>query len=103
MNYTENYKGIKIDVQAVNIDISAAVQEEIRASIDKLLRFTANIVAVDIYFKTEGQNHTLTQILGVRLGIPGPDAFAETRGGDNWISMMKETVEKLIRQVQKNK
>lgn len=102
MNYTENYKGIKIDVQAVNFDISNAVQEEIRASIDKLSRFTNNINAADIYFKTEGQGHTTERILGFRLGIPGPDVFAEVHG-ENWVPMLKDAVDKLVRQLQKNK
>lgn len=102
MNYTENYKGIKIDVQSVNLDISDAVQQEIRASIDKLSRFTQNINAVDIYFKTEGQGATATNVIGLRVAIPGPDTFAEVKG-DNWVPMLKDAVEKLIRQLQKNK
>ena len=102
MNYTENYNGIKIDVQSVNLDISDAVQQEIRASLDKLSRFTHNINAADIYFKTEGQGATATHIVGFRLGIPGPDTFAEVKG-DNWIPMLKDAVEKLTRKLQKNK
>ena len=102
MNYTENYKGIKIDVQSVNLDISDAVQQEVRASIDKLSRFTQNINAVDIYFKTEGQGATATHVIGFRVAIPGPDTFAEVKG-DNWVPMLKDAVEKLIRQLQKNK
>ena len=102
MNYTENYKGIKIDVQSVNLDISDAVQQEIRASIDKLSRFTQNINAADIYFKTEGQGATATNVIGFRVAIPGPDTFAEVKG-DNWVPMLKDAVDKLIRQLQKNK
>lgn len=100
MNYTENYKGIKIDVQSPNVDISDAVQEEIRASIDKLSRFTHNINAVDFYFKSSGTSNTATNSVGVRLGIPGPDAFAE-ENGDNWIPLLKSVVDKLIRQLDK--
>src|SRR5690554_692834 len=100
MNYTENYKGVKIDVQSPNVDISDAVQEEIRASIDKLSRFTHNINAVDIYFKTNGTSNTATSSVGMRLGIPGPDAFAEETG-DSWIPLLKSVVDKLIRQLEK--
>lgn len=102
MNYTENYNGIKIDVQAPNVDISNAVQEEIRASIDKISRFTTNINAVDVYFKSEGHGATAEHILGFRVGIPGPDSFAEVRG-ENWVPMLKDAVDKLVRQLQKNK
>jgi ribosomal subunit interface protein len=102
MNYTENYRGIKIDVQSVNMDISLSVQEEIRSCIDKLSRFTNNINAVDIYFKNEGQGITAVNVLGMRVGIPGPDVFAEEKG-ENWISMLKSVTDKNVRQLQKIK
>jgi ribosomal subunit interface protein len=102
MNYTENYKGVKIDVQAPTIDVSDAVQNEVRASIDKLSRFTPKIEAFDVYFKVEGQGSTAENELGIRLGVPGPTVFADEKGG-NWITMMKSITDKLIRQVQKNK
>ncbi|WP_114751672.1 HPF/RaiA family ribosome-associated protein [Pleomorphovibrio marinus] len=102
MNYTENYKGVKIDVQAPTVDISDAIQEEIRGSIDKLLRFTAKIKAFDVYFKIEGQGSTSENTMGIRLGVPGPTVFADEKG-ENWVPMMKSITDKLIRQLQKNK
>lgn len=100
MNYTENYKGIKIDVQAVNIEISETEQEEIRSSIDKLSRFAHNINAVDVYFKTEGSGGTAQSVVGMRVGIPGPDVFAEEKGA-HWVPLLKEVVDKLVRQLKK--
>ncbi|MFC4872170.1 HPF/RaiA family ribosome-associated protein [Negadavirga shengliensis] len=102
MNYTENYRGVKIDVQSVNLDISEVVQKEIRTSIDKLSKFTQDINAVDVYFKTEGTGGTAVSIVGMRVGIPGPDVFAEEKG-QNWVPLLKDVVEKLIRQLKKGK
>jgi putative sigma-54 modulation protein len=102
MNYTENYKGIKVDVQSVNIDINNAVQEEIRTSIDKLSKFTHDINAVDVYFKTEGSGGNAVSIVGMRVGIPGPDVFAEEKGA-HWIPLLKDVVDKLVRQLKKAK
>ncbi|MFD2033248.1 HPF/RaiA family ribosome-associated protein [Belliella marina] len=102
MNYTENYKGVKIDVQSPNLDVSPEVQEEIRASINKLSRFTHDINALDVYFKSEGQGGTATTTIGMRVGIPGPDVFAEEKG-ENWIGMLKSVTDKNIRQIQKGK
>lgn len=102
MNYTENYQGIKIDVQSVNIDINTAVQEEIRTSIDKLSKFTHDINAVDVYFKTEGSGSNVVSIVGMRVGIPGPDVFAEEKGA-HWIPLLKDVVDKLVRQLKKAK
>jgi putative sigma-54 modulation protein len=36
MNYTENFEGIKMDVQAVDISISKTVQQRIREMITKM-------------------------------------------------------------------
>ncbi|WP_106135530.1 HPF/RaiA family ribosome-associated protein [Mongoliibacter ruber] len=102
MNYTENYRGIKIDVQSVNLDISEAVQAEIRSCIDKLSKFTNVINAVDIYFKEEGQGGTAESVVGMRVGIPGPDVFAEDKG-ENWIPLLKSVTDKNIRQLKKGK
>lgn len=102
MNYTENYRGIKIDVQSVNLDIDNSVQEEIRASIDKLSKFTQDINAVDVYFKTEGRGGTAQHVVGMRVGIPGPDVFAEDKGA-HWVPLLKDVVDKLVKQLKKNK
>jgi ribosomal subunit interface protein len=102
MNYTENYRGIKIDVQAPQVDVSEAVQEEIRQSIDKLSRFTQNINALDVYFNMEGQGTTAVSVIGMRVGVPGPDVYAEEKG-TNWIGMLKSVTDKNIRQLQKGK
>ena len=100
MNYTENYRGIKIDVQSHNVDISDAVQVEIRSAIDKLSKFASNINATDFYFKVDGSTNSAVSSVGIRLGVPGPDVFAEEKG-DNWISLIKSVVNKLIKQLQK--
>ncbi|WP_194777687.1 HPF/RaiA family ribosome-associated protein [Pararhodonellum marinum] len=102
MNYTENYQGIKIDVQSVEDELSTHVQSEIRSCIDKLSRFTREINAVDVYFKNEGQGNAAMHIVGMRVAIPGPGVFAEDKG-DNWISLLKSVTDKNIRQLQKVK
>lgn len=102
MNYTENYRGIKIDVQAPHMEVSDAVQEVIRESIDKLSRFTHDINAVDVYFNKEGSGASSITSLGMRVGIPGPDVYADEEG-ENWIGMIKSVTEKNIRQIQKHR
>ncbi|MGY6742203.1 MAG: HPF/RaiA family ribosome-associated protein [Cecembia sp.] len=103
MNYTENYRGIKIDVQAPQVDVPSGLQEQIRKSIDKLLRFTPVINAVDIYLNISGQGKTAERILGMRVGIPGPDVFSEEKAKDRWNTMLRSVVDKNIRQLQKGK
>ena|SRR5665811_418965 len=100
MNYTENYRGIKIDVQSVDLDITEPVQQEIRAAIDKLSRFVKDINGIDLYFKNEGHSSSSVNIVGIRVLIPGPDVFAESKGQD-WIPLLKDVVKKLTKQLKK--
>lgn len=100
MNYTENFNGIKIDVQAVDINIDNDIQQSIRDMIERLHRHISEVNWVDVYFKVESEQSTNPRTLSVRLGIPGNDAFASDTG-DNWMALMKSVEEKLRRQLEK--
>ncbi|WP_026464276.1 ribosome hibernation-promoting factor, HPF/YfiA family [Adhaeribacter aquaticus] len=100
MNYTENFEGIKIDVQAVDISISDSVQQSVRDTITKLMRHAKKIDSVDVYFKEEANHSTDSKRVGMRVGVPGTDVFAEDRG-ENWYELIKNVEEKLKRQLDK--
>ena len=100
MNYTENFEGIKLDVQAVDLDINNDLQQRIRDMIVRLRRHISEVNWVDVYFKKEADQSTNSQTLGVRFGIPGNDAFASD-SGDNWMALMASVEEKLRRQLRK--
>lgn len=100
MNYTENFEGIKIDVQAVDIAISDAIQQSVRDSILKLKRHAKKIDSIDVYFKEESGHSTNSKKVSMRVGIPGNDVFAEDEG-DNWYELLKNVEEKLKRQLEK--
>ncbi|MDY0076994.1 MAG: ribosome-associated translation inhibitor RaiA [Bacteroidales bacterium] len=100
MNYTENFDGIKVDVQAVDIDISDNLQQEVRNTIARLKRHTSQVNFVDVYFTDKTQKSTNSKDIGIRMGIPGNDAYASDTG-DNWMELLKNVEEKLRRQLQK--
>lgn len=100
MNYTENFEGIKLDIQAVDIDISDAVQQNIREKIQKLKRHAKKIDSVDVYFKEEASQSTNTRSVRMRVGIPGNDVFAQDEG-DNWYQLLDNVHDKLLRQLDK--
>ncbi len=100
MNYTENFEGIKMDVQAVDISISNTLQQRIRKMIARLRRHISEVNWVDVYFKKENQHPTANRTVSVRVGIPGNDAFASD-SGDNWMALLKNVEEKLRRQLKK--
>ncbi|MHA6250262.1 ribosome hibernation-promoting factor, HPF/YfiA family [Pontibacter sp. CAU 1760] len=100
MNYTENFEGIKLDIQAVDIEISDAIQEQVRETITKLKRHMKKIDSVDVYFKEEASHATKSKSVHMRVGVPGNDVFAQDEG-DNWYELLKNVENKLKRQLEK--
>ncbi|TKK65003.1 30S ribosomal protein S30 [Ilyomonas limi] len=100
MNYTENFDGIKLDVQAVDITISDDIQQSIRDMIVRLRRHISEVNWVDVYFEDKSGKSTDPKRVSVRFGVPGNDAFASD-SGDNFMALLKNVEEKLRRQLEK--
>ena len=99
MNYTENFEGIKIDVQAVNMTAGEGLQKEIRELITRLKKHTSKIDFVDVYLTDEGSSNDSKKV-GIRFGIPGNDPYASDQG-DDWMKQMKNVEGKLRKQLEK--
>lgn len=102
MNYTENFEGIKLDVQGGEIAISDVLQQEIRDTIKRLKRHVSEVNFVDVYFTDKSKKTTDAKKVGIRFGVPGNDAYASD-SGDNWMELLKNVEEKLRRQLVKIK
>jgi ribosomal subunit interface protein len=100
MNYTENFAGIKLDVQAVDITITDDLQQAIRDTITKLKRHVSDINWVDVYLNADHKHATDTRNIGMRLGIPGTDVYASD-SGEHWLPILKSIEEKLRKQLEK--
>ena len=102
MNYTENFEGIKMDVQAMDISISDDLLRRMRKMIVRLRRHFSELNWVNVYFRKNSEYSTANRKVSVRLGIPGNDAFASD-SGNNWKALLKSVEGKLRRQLEKNK
>jgi putative sigma-54 modulation protein len=100
MNYTENYRGIKLDIQSMDLQLSKSVHESIRNMIDRLEKYAGTINFADVYLKTEANANVNDKFVKVRLGVPGPDAFAEDTG-EYWETTIKSVTEKIEKQLRK--
>lgn len=100
MNYTENFNGIKIDVQAVDITIQDELQQVVRDTVTKLQRYVREINWVDVHFIIERNHPTESKTVNMRVGVPGPDVFASDSGNE-WLPLMKSMEDKLRRQLEK--
>ena len=100
MDYTENLTGIKINVQAVDINVPEAVQDTIRKCITRLSRHYDKIEWADIYLEDKTEKSTDQKQVSIRLGIPGNDPFASSYG-DNFHALLTEVEEKLQKQLER--
>lgn len=100
MKYTETIKGIKLNIQAVDITIGEDVQERIRKCIERLSRFYDKIEWADIYLEDKKEKSTQQKQVSIRLGIPGNDPFA-SEYGDDFHALLAEVENKLQRQLEK--
>lgn len=100
MNYTENFEGIKLDIQAVDITIPEELQQSVRDTIKRLRRHISDVNFVDVYFEDKSEKSTRPRTVSIRFGIPGNDAFASD-SGDNWMALLKSVEKKLRRQLEK--
>lgn len=100
MSYTDHYKGIKLDIQSVDLNISKSVHETIRGVLDKLEKHVDKINFADFYLKKENAANGKDKFVRIRLGIPGPDAFAEDTG-EHWETTIRSVTDKIERQLRK--
>lgn len=100
MEYTENIKGIKINVEAVDISINDDVRATIRKSISRLSRFYDRIEWADVYLEDKEEKKTEQKQVSIRLGIPGNDPFA-SEYGDNFHQLLTNVENKLRKQLEK--
>lgn len=100
MNYTENFEGIKLDVQAVDIAIDEQIQQRIRDILTRLLRRTDKINFADVYLEDKKGKLSDPKKVSIRLGIPGPDVFA-SEYGDSFPGLLDSVARKLEQQLER--
>jgi len=101
MIHTSHFNGIKLDIQAPEIEVSEAIQERIQKMLTRLHKFHANIAYADVYLESKEGKSTHNKAVKVRLGIAGPDAFAED-SGDDFITLIGSVEDKLRSQIVKS-
>lgn len=98
---TENYKGIKLDMQAVDMTLTPQTKEVIHEAVDKMSRHAHDIRFVDVYMKNE-PHAVNAKSVHIRVGLPNGDAFAEDAGA-HFDPLIRSVADKLIRQLDHKK
>lgn len=102
MNHTQNYEGVKIDIQTIGIAMNEHLEQQLQKTIKKLKRFLPEVNWIDVYFKRSNKHSTDPRRISMRFGIPGPDVIASDEGY-SWKTMLKNIERKLLRQLKKRK
>lgn len=102
MSYTSDFKGIKLDVQAVGFKPDTNMQERIEKMLERINKFADKIVYATFHLESKEAKTNEPKSLKVVLGIPGPDLIASD-SGDNFMVLFKNVEEKLIRQIKDRK
>jgi putative sigma-54 modulation protein len=84
----------------MDLQLGKSVHESIRNMIDRLENHAGTINFADVYLKTEANANVNDKFVKVRLGVPGPDAFAEDTG-EYWETTIKSVTDKLEKQLRK--
>lgn len=100
MQYTESTSGIKINVQAVDVNIGDDIKDAISKTTTRLSRFYDRIEWADIYLEDKKEKSTQQKQVSIRLGIPGNDPFA-SEYGDNFHALLRDVEDKLQKQLEK--
>ncbi len=100
MSYTENFQGIKLDVQAVNVPTGVSIQHRIQELLTRMQKHYAGITHADIYLEDKPEKSVQAKSVRIRLGIPGKDAFASDTG-DSFMALLSSVEDKLLRQLDK--
>ncbi|MBS1487428.1 MAG: ribosome-associated translation inhibitor RaiA [Bacteroidetes bacterium] len=100
MIHTHNFNGIKLDIQAAGIEVDTDMEERIKKLFSRLQRFYSHISHADVYIEDKKGKSTNAKSIKIRLGVPGPDVFAED-AGDNFMALLSSVEDKLRSQLGK--
>ena len=102
MTQNPGYEGIKMDIQAIGVEMNDYLHQRLHNMLEKVKNFFPAVNGIDVYFKkTDGQAIPPRKVK-VRFAIPGPDVIASD-AGHSWKPILKSVERKLIRQLKKRK
>ena len=91
-----------VNFQYVNTDVSDTLSQFTEERLEKLTQKYEFLIAAQVYFKHDDNNHEAGKICKIELSLPGPRIFA-TSNKHNYEAAVNETINDLKRQLEKRK
>ncbi|GAB3491726.1 hypothetical protein GCM10027341_05070 [Spirosoma knui] len=100
MEDKESLDGVRLDIQAVNIEVDDAFRDRVVQALGKLRRYySGDVITAEAYMRQEAHPGPNEKSLRIKYGVPGSDVFAE-ESGDNWDTLLNDVTGKLKRQLE---
>lgn len=101
MSNQENLDDVRLDIEAVDFDLSDGLRERVIQSLGKLRRYySGDVITAEVYMRLRESHRPNDKSYRVKYGVPGNDVFAEDTG-DNWGALISSVADKLQRQLEK--
>ncbi|GAA4405077.1 hypothetical protein GCM10023187_23140 [Nibrella viscosa] len=101
MSKQESLDDVRLDIQAVDFELSDGLRDRILQSLAKLRRYySGDVITAEVYMRLEESHGPNDKSYRVKYGVPGNDVFAED-SGDNWGALISSVADKLQRQLEK--
>jgi len=93
---------MKWDIQTVGFQAKDGLTETTKEQIQKLEKFFAPIIGVEVYYRLINDDHQENKIVEIKLNIPGEDIYADHRS-HSFDRSLHEAIEKVKRQLIRKK
>lgn len=93
---------MNVKIQSVKFDADKKLVDFVNAKMAKLERFAEDAIAADVILKVDRDHDNGNKVATIKLGVPGNDLIAETRG-KTFEEAVDESIEALKKQLARRK
>ncbi|GAB3167859.1 HPF/RaiA family ribosome-associated protein [Telluribacter humicola] len=101
MNYNTNIDGVQLEIHAIDFELDESFLTRIETAVTRIKRMAGvDVIYATFFLRRESSQSTNDKSVHLKVGIPGRDPFAAEKGSD-WLQLLKDTTEQVIKQIQK--
>ena len=99
MEDQENIDDVRIDMQAVGVDVDDDFKDRVTGALGRLRRYySGDVITAEVYMRQESQQRSDTKTLRIKYGVPGDDVVADDTG-ESWDHLLNTVTAKLKHQL----
>mgnify|MGYP002777822556 CR=1 FL=1 len=92
---------VRLDIEAVDFELSETQRQIIMEALGKLRRYySGDVITAEVYMRQEAHGGPNDKSLRIKYGVPGNDVVADDTG-ENWGTLANSVTAKLRKQLEK--